>query len=210
MTTRWWILALLAQVSCAGTSARTGPGAPAANTETSKVAESSPTDEAERDFAPSPEPVLSNEDDLEEEVPVESIDSDEMPGESMLDPAVSESAGIGGLGTHGSVSGKGEIASPSKKRKRASRGATDSFSPPRSRPRPSAPALKAGRHDDNAQYNRFLQFLTENARLAPYPVDVSERLVVRTLDQEGKALHNCEVQVKSLAGETRSTSTTYA
>ncbi|MEO1173482.1 MAG: vWA domain-containing protein, partial [Myxococcota bacterium] len=76
--------------------------------------------------------------------------------------------------------------------------------------RPSAPALKAGRHDDNAQYNRFLQFMRDNQSLSPYPVDVNERLVVRATDSNGKSLHDCTIEIKNLKGELRSTSRTYA
>ncbi len=82
----------------------------------------------------------------------------------------------------------------------------------RKRPRRTvrAPALRAGRHDDNVQYNRFLAFLTENRSLIPYPVDVGERLVVRALDPAGKSLANCRVEVRSVGGKTLATSTTYA
>lgn len=78
-------------------------------------------------------------------------------------------------------------------------------------PRPvAAPALKAGRHDDNKQYNRFLQFMEENRSLIPYPLNVSERLVVQTVDKHHASLPNCQVQVKTLAGKTLATTTTFA
>lgn len=74
----------------------------------------------------------------------------------------------------------------------------------------AAPAMKAGRHDDNAQYNRFLQFLAENRALVPQPVDVSERIVVRAGDREGKSLFDCAVKIVSMDGKTLSSGTTYA
>jgi hypothetical protein len=73
-----------------------------------------------------------------------------------------------------------------------------------------APAIKAGRYDDNKQYNRFLEFLRENTSLVVYPVDIGERLVLRTLDKNGKSLPNCSVEVKSLAGKLLSSGVTYA
>ncbi|HJX54108.1 MAG TPA: hypothetical protein VJ801_15180, partial [Polyangia bacterium] len=42
-----------------------------------------------------------------------------------------------------------------------------------SREAPAAPALKAGRHDDNKEYNRFLAFLAQNHQLAAYSTDIS-------------------------------------
>lgn len=76
--------------------------------------------------------------------------------------------------------------------------------------RQNAPALQAGRHDDNAQYNRFLQFIREHISLSPYPVDVSERLVVKLADANSKSMHDCAIQIKNLEGEIRSSSRTYA
>ncbi len=88
---------------------------------------------------------------------------------------------------------------------------------PEPAPRPSsyvppvaAPAMKAGRHDDNKEYNRFIAFLRQNAGLVRYPVDITERLVLRTLDKDGKSLADCKVAVKSQKGELLSETTTYA
>ena len=63
--------------------------------------------------------------------------------------------------------------------------------------RESVPALKAGRHDDNKEYNRFLAFLAQHRRLAVYSTDISERLLVRALDRQGHSLPNCQVTVQS-------------
>lgn len=64
---------------------------------------------------------------------------------------------------------------------------------------PSAPAMKAGRHDDNKEYNRFLAFLAEHYKFAAHTLDVSERLVLRTVDRDGHSLPNCEVRVGATA-----------
>ncbi|MEM6730407.1 MAG: VWA domain-containing protein, partial [Myxococcota bacterium] len=114
-----------------------------------------------------------------------------------------ESAPIAGAGSSG-VLGRG-VKNPRPMRKKA-KGRADTIY----RRRPTASALKAGRHDDNAQYNRFLRFMDENSGVAPYPVDVSERLVIRTLDTNGRALHNCGVEIRNLDGELRARTTTYA
>lgn len=75
---------------------------------------------------------------------------------------------------------------------------------------PEAPAMKAGRHDDNKEYNRFQAFLAENRSLVAFPVDVSERLVLRALDRDGKSLPNCAMLVDSLDGKRLFESVTYA
>jgi Mg-chelatase subunit ChlD len=66
---------------------------------------------------------------------------------------------------------------------------------------PAAPVLKAGRHDDNKEYNRFLAFLAQNKHRAVYSTDISERLLVRALDRQGHSLPNCQVAVKSASQE---------
>ncbi len=73
-----------------------------------------------------------------------------------------------------------------------------------------APSIKAGRHDDNKQYNRFLSFLGENQHLVVHPVDVSERLVIRLVDENEKSLPNCKVEVQTTSGKVLSHSVTYA
>jgi Mg-chelatase subunit ChlD len=75
---------------------------------------------------------------------------------------------------------------------------------------PDAPALKAGRHDDNKEYNRFLAFLAQNQGYAVYSPDISERLLVRALDRGGRSLPNCPVAVKSTSGKVLAQTTTYA
>jgi Mg-chelatase subunit ChlD len=61
--------------------------------------------------------------------------------------------------------------------------------------------MKAGRHDDNKEYNRFLAFLAQNKHRAVYATDISERLLVRALDRQGHSLPNCQVAVKSTSAE---------
>ncbi len=74
----------------------------------------------------------------------------------------------------------------------------------------AAPDMKAGRHDDNKQYNRFLAFLESNAEHAVYKVDVSERLVLRARDRDGRSLPNCEVMVSAKTGKRLARAVTYA
>jgi uncharacterized protein YegL len=73
----------------------------------------------------------------------------------------------------------------------------------------AAPAMKAGRHDDNKQYNRFLKFLRNNKHLVDYPVNIDERLVIRTLDKNDRSLHNCRIEVQA-GGKTLAASVSYA
>jgi len=75
---------------------------------------------------------------------------------------------------------------------------------------PVAPALKAGRHDDNKEYNRFLSFLGQNRNYAVYATDINERLLVRALDREGHSLPNCPVTIQSTSKTVLAQTTTYA
>lgn len=115
------------------------------------------------------------------------------------------------------MEGEGERtrADSTVRRVRGGRGEPVDFGGPpggwRGAPAPiAAPAMRAGRHDDNKQYNRFLSFLAENSHMVVYPIDVSERLTIRTLDEAGKSLHNCRVEVKNLSGKLLSATTTFA
>jgi uncharacterized protein YegL len=75
---------------------------------------------------------------------------------------------------------------------------------------PVVPALKAGRHDDNKEYNRYLAFMAENYKFAVYSTNINERLLVRALDHDGRSLPNCPVAVKSTSGTVLAQATTYA
>jgi uncharacterized protein YegL len=74
-----------------------------------------------------------------------------------------------------------------------------------------APAMTASRHDDNAQYNRFLTFLAENESRVVYSPDISERLIILLEDKDGNSLPNCSVEVRSArTKKTLSRTVTYA
>ncbi len=130
--------------------------------------------------------------------------------------SLGELAGAGGGGT---ASGYGSSRSPAVTPRDEERSTTkpppppvvDYKPPPPSRPRPvEAPALKAGRHDDNKEYNRFLAFLGDNRSYVLLPVDVSERLVLRVADKDGKSLPNCAVTVAGLDGRRLLAATSFA
>jgi Mg-chelatase subunit ChlD len=61
---------------------------------------------------------------------------------------------------------------------------------------PVESGLKAGFSDDNAQFNYFLGFLAEYARVRHHPYDVSERLTFRVVDNAGKPVANAELSVQ--------------
>jgi len=135
--------------------------------------------------------------------------ADDLPAEAAPAPSV---AGTAGADEERRSSGDKTVAKPGEKREadaRARPGAGGGGAAYVPAP-VAAPAMKAGRHDDNKQYNRFLQFLGENGAQVLYPVDVSERLVIRTVDKDGKSLHNCAVEVKSGKGTAVFAATTYA
>jgi Mg-chelatase subunit ChlD len=69
-------------------------------------------------------------------------------------------------------------------------------SPRLSRTPPAESGLKAGFSDDNAQFNYFLGFLAEYARVNHHPYDVSERLTFRVVDNAGKPVANAELTVR--------------
>ncbi len=65
------------------------------------------------------------------------------------------------------------------------------------RPAPSGPSgLKAGFADDNRQYNYFIDFLEKfRSRAKHFPIDVSERIVLRVTDKNTKPVINAKVDV---------------
>ena len=65
-----------------------------------------------------------------------------------------------------------------------------------SRTPPAESGLKAGFSDDNAQFNYFLGFLAEYARVNHHPYNVSERLTFRVVDNAGKPVANAELTVR--------------
>ncbi len=74
----------------------------------------------------------------------------------------------------------------------------------------NAPAMRAGRYDDNKQYNRFLEFIGAHKSMVVYPVEVDERLLIKVLDKDGKSQHNCTTDIKSVDGKLLLSGTTYA
>lgn len=56
--------------------------------------------------------------------------------------------------------------------------------------------LKAGFSDDNEQFNYYLGFLGEYARVNHYPYDVGERLTFRVTDDAGMPVSNAELTVR--------------
>ncbi|MEZ4272209.1 MAG: vWA domain-containing protein [Myxococcota bacterium] len=73
-----------------------------------------------------------------------------------------------------------------------------------------APALRAGRHDDNKQFNYFVSFLQENKRYVVYPAAIDERLIVDVQDKAGRSLPNCAVELRSPGEDVWARATTYA
>lgn len=68
---------------------------------------------------------------------------------------------------------------------------------------PSASGLKAGFADDNRQFNYFTHFLKKFEDVAAhYDYDVSERIHIRVLDEDGKSLPNVHLKVFDKKGET--------
>jgi Mg-chelatase subunit ChlD len=70
-----------------------------------------------------------------------------------------------------------------------------STAPRLSRTPPADSGLKAGFSDDNAQFNYYLGFLAEYARVNHHPYDISERLTFRIVDNAGKPIANAELSV---------------
>ena len=56
--------------------------------------------------------------------------------------------------------------------------------------------LKAGFSDDNEQFNYYLGFLADYARVNHHPYDVGERLTFRVTDDAGKPVSNAELTVR--------------
>ena len=114
-------------------------------------------------------------------------------------PGIFESPGrTGAVETEGSRFG-GKVRRERPRRRAKPRASSPADAKPRTS-RAAAPArgggvLKAGRHDDNAEYNRFVRFMHANRKRIPYPVLVQERLVVQAVDRDGASLPNCRVAV---------------
>ncbi len=62
--------------------------------------------------------------------------------------------------------------------------------------KPSSSGLKAGYADDNKQFNYFLSFLKKYEKdVIHYPVDISERILIRVRDKDNHPVANAEVGI---------------
>ena len=120
----------------------------------------------------------------------------------------------GGSGAANASAADNEPAATAPRRGRDALAKITSSAGPAGPAAPAAPAgaaaLQAGRHDDNKEYPRFLDFLRAHASATALPWDVSERLTIRSVDVHDKSMANCAVQVLDLKGKILASSTTYA
>ncbi len=76
--------------------------------------------------------------------------------------------------------------------------------------KPVAPDVKAGWADDNAQYNRYLDYLDRFSNPAALKLDVADRVVFTVRDSAGRSVPNCDLTVRSPAGAVLCRRRTYA
>ncbi len=76
--------------------------------------------------------------------------------------------------------------------------------------RPVAPDVKAGWADDNAQYNRYMEYLDRFSNSAALKLDVADRIVFTVRDSAGRSVPNCDLTVRSSAGKVLCRRRTYA
>ncbi len=206
----------------------TGPGGGdnfGADTEESSVSE--PADDKEKDVPT--ESLAYDSDDRSEPESAAEPAMEMAEDHSMAAPApISSGSAKGKVASRSSRGGSSKAKapaprSPSKKGERSKRVKADR---PRTKPAPppgyrgggagrsaatyAAPSIRAGRHDDNHQYNRFLSFLQNHEHLIPYPLNISERIVIRVIDEDEASLYNCNVDVQTPSGKSLVKSTTYA
>ena len=206
----------------------TGPGGGdnfGADREESSVSE--PADDKEKDVPT--ESLAYDSDDRSEPESAAEPAMEMAEDHSMAAPApISSGSAKGKVASRSSRGGSSKAKapaprSPSKKGERSKRVKADR---PRTKPAPppgyrgggagrsaatyAAPSIRAGRHDDNHQYNRFLSFLQNHEHLIPYPLNISERIVIRVIDEDEASLYNCNVDVQTPSGKSLVKSTTYA
>lgn len=75
---------------------------------------------------------------------------------------------------------------------------------------PTSAGVKAGASDDNKQFNYYLGYLDRFKDLDAFKLDVSNRIVVRLADEQGKSLPNCSLEFKDAGGGTLAERRTYA
>ncbi|CAN0545241.1 unnamed protein product, partial [Laminaria digitata] len=72
--------------------------------------------------------------------------------------------------------------------------------PPAPRRAPSSPGVKAGAADDNLAFAAYLRFLKDHRDITPYALDLSQRVVVRVRDKQGRPVHDARVALKDKHG----------
>lgn len=75
---------------------------------------------------------------------------------------------------------------------------------------PVAPDVKAGWADDNAQFNYYLNYLDRFANTNAHKVDVSGRIIVRVIDNQGRPVANCDVTLELAPGKELARRRTFA
>jgi len=75
---------------------------------------------------------------------------------------------------------------------------------------PSSSGVKAGASDDNRQFNFYLDYRGRFPNLNALKLDVSNRIVFRTLDRDGRSIPNCLLSFRDGSGKTLAERRTYA
>ena len=75
---------------------------------------------------------------------------------------------------------------------------------------PSSPGVKAGASDDNQQFNFYLDYLTRFTYLDVLRLDVSNRIIFRAVDRDGRSIPNCLLSFRDGSGKTVAERRTYA
>ena len=75
---------------------------------------------------------------------------------------------------------------------------------------PASPGVKAGFHDDNAEYGAFMDFYGKYRNQTPIPVDLSNRFILEGRDAKGKPASGAEMVVKNKSGVIIARRKTYA
>ncbi|OHE68162.1 MAG: hypothetical protein A2001_12370 [Treponema sp. GWC1_61_84] len=76
---------------------------------------------------------------------------------------------------------------------------------------PAESGLKAGVSDDNAQYNWFMNFLTEHAGAWPFrPVPAANRIILSVIDARGAGVPNAAVSIRDASGTIVDSARSYA
>jgi len=75
---------------------------------------------------------------------------------------------------------------------------------------PAAPDVRAGWADDNAQFNRYVEYLDRFSQTGAVPLDVRERIVLAVRDRDGRSVPNCDLTVLGPDGSILCRRRTYA